>query len=384
MVRSDARNKEVALARIKRLASSGLPLEPFVRTLFVLINDAIPNSPNQAFYTGSDRSDAYICDTPEVNQKVPLHERYFVDAPPAVSGARFRLDVATMRQLFKTKIIWVHEEIMQPNSHRFEGFNAVTRPVGFHHCLMILFQESGDLAGCYPIWRVADQKPLSAEDTAFISASAPHIAYGLKTAQLMRRPATRSAEISFAPLAGWEAGSILIDQAGQPIAMDAQAQLIFQQIALLDGITVDALRLPQLRKAFDYIAKTLREIFHDPDSGLSVSVPPVARVYLHWTGIVLKLRGVYMMGADGRDYTTVLVERGETKEARWRRLAARWGLGEREAEVLRLIAESRTGPEIAILLEISHETVRKHTSAILAKLGVENRAAAAAVARDFT
>jgi hypothetical protein len=30
MTRSDARNKEVALARIKRLSSSGLPVEPFV------------------------------------------------------------------------------------------------------------------------------------------------------------------------------------------------------------------------------------------------------------------------------------------------------------------------------------------------------------------
>jgi LuxR family transcriptional regulator, maltose regulon positive regulatory protein len=57
---------------------------------------------------------------------------------------------------------------------------------------------------------------------------------------------------------------------------------------------------------------------------------------------------------------------------------------EEEAEVLRLIGESKTGPEIAILLGISHDTVRKHTSHILEKLGVEVRAAAAAVGRDIS
>ena len=47
MTRSDTRNKEIALGRIKRLASSGLPVEPFVRSVFELINDAVPNSPNK-------------------------------------------------------------------------------------------------------------------------------------------------------------------------------------------------------------------------------------------------------------------------------------------------------------------------------------------------
>jgi DNA-binding CsgD family transcriptional regulator len=99
---------------------------------------------------------------------------------------------------------------------------------------------------------------------------------------------------------------------------------------------------------------------------------------------VLKLRGLRMIAADGREYTTVLVERGETIEARRRRMIARWGLSRREAEVLGYITESKTGPEIAILLGLSHDTVRKHTSGILGKLGVETRAAAMAMVRDFT
>ncbi len=58
------------------------------------------------------------------------------------------------------------------------------------------------------------------------------------------------------------------------------------------------------------------------------------------------------------------------------------GLTRREAEVLSYIAMGKTGPEIAILLGISHDTVRKHTSTIFEKLEVETRTAAAAIALE--
>ena len=90
-----------------------------------------------------------------------------------------------------------------------------------------------------------------------------------------------------------------------------------------------------------------------------------------------------MLGADGREYVSILVERGEGVRARRRRMIARWGLSHREAEVLTLIGENKTGPEIAILLGISHDTVRKHTSRIFDKLAVESRAAAAAIGREL-
>lgn len=91
-----------------------------------------------------------------------------------------------------------------------------------------------------------------------------------------------------------------------------------------------------------------------------------------------------MLGADNREYVTVLVERGETPQSRRRRLLAKWGLSDREAQVLCWIAEGKTGLEIASLLRIKHDTVRKHTSSIFEKLGVETRVAAASLARDLT
>jgi DNA-binding CsgD family transcriptional regulator len=53
---------------------------------------------------------------------------------------------------------------------------------------------------------------------------------------------------------------------------------------------------------------------------------------------------------------------------------------EREAEVLLWIAHGKSNRDIAQILELSPRTVDKHLEQIYAKLGVENRTAAAALA----
>jgi DNA-binding CsgD family transcriptional regulator len=58
---------------------------------------------------------------------------------------------------------------------------------------------------------------------------------------------------------------------------------------------------------------------------------------------------------------------------------ARFGLTEREREVLLLLADGRSNPEIAQALFISPKTASVHVSNILAKLGVGGRVEAAAV-----
>jgi DNA-binding CsgD family transcriptional regulator len=88
----------------------------------------------------------------------------------------------------------------------------------------------------------------------------------------------------------------------------------------------------------------------------------VIRLLLHPSGCLLLLR-----------------EEDETSE--WKPLM-QLGLTEREAQVLHLIAMGKTGPEIAILLGISHNTVRKHTSQIFIQLRVETRTAAALAAAE--
>jgi DNA-binding CsgD family transcriptional regulator len=53
-----------------------------------------------------------------------------------------------------------------------------------------------------------------------------------------------------------------------------------------------------------------------------------------------------------------------------------FGLSQREMDVLRLVAEGRSNPEIAATLFISRETARTHVSNIFRKLDVSTRAEA--------
>ncbi|MGH2532324.1 MAG: tetratricopeptide repeat protein [Thermomicrobiales bacterium] len=57
-----------------------------------------------------------------------------------------------------------------------------------------------------------------------------------------------------------------------------------------------------------------------------------------------------------------------------------YGLTSREQQVLRLLADGSSDRQIADALFISHRTVMRHVTAILAKLGVDSRTAAAAAA----
>jgi DNA-binding NarL/FixJ family response regulator len=57
-----------------------------------------------------------------------------------------------------------------------------------------------------------------------------------------------------------------------------------------------------------------------------------------------------------------------------------FGLSKRELEVLALIAEGRSNPEIGRQLFITRKTVAVHVSNILTKLGVAGRVEAAAAA----
>ena len=58
------------------------------------------------------------------------------------------------------------------------------------------------------------------------------------------------------------------------------------------------------------------------------------------------------------------------------------GLSERELQVLRLVAEGRSNPDIARVLVLSHKTVARHLSNIFIKLDVSSRTAAAAYAHE--
>jgi len=82
--------------------------------------------------------------------------------------------------------------------------------------------------------------------------------------------------------------------------------------------------------------------------------------------------------ADGDTVLAPSVQAGLVSELRARELGERTSLTARELEVLRLVAEGLTSPQIAERLQIRRSTVKTHVQNVFEKLGVSDRAAAVA------
>jgi DNA-binding CsgD family transcriptional regulator len=80
---------------------------------------------------------------------------------------------------------------------------------------------------------------------------------------------------------------------------------------------------------------------------------------------------------DGELLVTIEVS---TDAAQEDKLRARFGLTARECEVLVWITRGKSNRDIGDILDLSPRTVNKHLERIYVKLGVENRASAAAIA----
>jgi DNA-binding CsgD family transcriptional regulator len=378
MIRSHGYNRELALRRIKQLSVSGLPVEPYVMALFDLMNDAVPTSPLKAFIISPDKVDAMLCNSAELYAALPrASELFFATDKTTEVGLRFPNTSSSLRAVWAHKPYWRHDEAFLPSFHRTDAFNFATRPLGWWKYVLLRFQEDGEPLGFYPIWRGADQRDYSRDEYLFFETCAPYVAQGLKTAQLIQ---TRAAcePGDFLPSKLWGTGLVLMDRAGEIVVMDEPARLALGQLAVMDGVGIAALDY-RFKKALQYLhGITLATFIEHGDLGRL----PTVRMFSHWSGIVMKLRGAMATGSDGREYISVLVERGDSTELRRRRAMARWGLSQREAEVLSFVALGKTNSEIGTILGISAMTAKKHLQNIYASLGVENRTAAAALASE--
>lgn len=101
-------------------------------------------------------------------------------------------------------------------------------------------------------------------------------------------------------------------------------------------------------------------------------------LHLHTDSNSVELRLVYGGRVDVDEHLLRVVEGEALNEHSILRQKLR--ITEREAEVLLWLARGKSNRDIAEILELSPRTVNKHLEQIYAKLGVENRASAAALA----
>ena len=95
-----------------------------------------------------------------------------------------------------------------------------------------------------------------------------------------------------------------------------------------------------------------------------------------------ELRLYYMGGAGPNEFLLRLAK--ESSGELPKEFSSEFGLTVRESEVLSWLSKGKTNRDIAQILGLSPRTVDKHLEQIYAKLGVENRPAAAAIATGLT
>jgi DNA-binding CsgD family transcriptional regulator len=381
----DGLNKEIALRRIKRLASSGLALEPFVLTLFDLIETAVPGGTRKALIADpGDRPDAFIVnyDPQFLAEIVPAFQRFMVDASPEESGMRVKFDTYSLKHAFLAKTVWPLEELMLPHYYRSAGYNEVIRRLNQRHGAWIVYKEHGQTTGFYPFWRDPDQRLLSRDDLAFLGISAPHIAHGLRTAQLLSRRPAEASSTSFVPIGSWGSGIILMDSEGRVIAADERARALFGHLERFDAELSAGLGTIRQCDALQYIAHVLNRVFSKDGETEAASAVPVVRLFSHWSGVVLRLRGVLTPGAEGKNYFTVIVEQGELEDHRRSRLRYRWGLSAREFEILALLGNGRMFTEMAQLMNLQRDTLKSYMRRLVDKFDLPDFAALRAFARQ--
>lgn len=360
-----ARTREIVLRKIRRLASSGLPLYPFVLTLFDLIAEAVPAGDlPRGILTDPTSNLSWVFANLDQAKWVPVLANLVRGYDPAAwPGLRPR------SQLDLTRPILTLEEFTTPDYLRSALYNEFFHPLKLEQGVLVQLAEGSEPIGYFPLYRSSAMKRFDRDDLRFLAGAAPHIAHGLRTARLVEaRPESPEGR----QLLVGRPGVVVMDRRGHILGLDQQARSLFFQIGLCDGVRASAFAETELRSLLDYIARTLAAIFDCRERSLAGIASPAARFLSHKAGIELMLRGHVTAGEQGRELFVVLVEQVEPEAFYRLRLMYRYGLAPREAEMLMML---RCGPSVARaarLLGISTPTAKTYVRHLVEKLDVAN------------
>ncbi|MBI5128378.1 MAG: response regulator transcription factor [Rhodopseudomonas palustris] len=155
---------------------------------------------------------------------------------------------------------------------------------------------------------------------------------------------------------------LAVDRVGKVLWATPQAQ----KLLAADGGSAEGYRLDLPKPWLDWLEQV--------HSGLAQPKTPIKASLLRND----ELRLQYMGKLGPNEFLLRLARDTSTESSK--EFTTEFGLTSRESEVLAWLSKGKTNRDIAQILGLSPRTVDKHLEQIYAKLGVENRTAAAAIA----
>jgi len=253
---NDFAHKRQALARIKRLASSGLPLQPFAYTLFDIVREAVPyDEASPGLVADCGEGPRWIVRDFNFERWFAQMQKYLLHASPEVSGFR-----SASLLPGNPRTVLRHDEMVRPNYYCSEGYNEFFHSMGMHHGLLTLLRDKhGGFVGYYPIFRSEKMKPFGRDDADFLKAVAADIAQGIGTASLVAP--YLSDDDAFAPFRDVPMGILVMNWTGKVLSLNGAAKALLRQFAIYDNWGAEISASSGFSEALSQIARELRAIF---------------------------------------------------------------------------------------------------------------------------
>jgi transposase/DNA-binding CsgD family transcriptional regulator len=360
--------KRRALAAVKRLAGSGMPLQPFAFTLFDIINDAVPHDELSPGITAAyGESSRWIIRNFDYSRWFPQMRKYLLVGSPEISGFR-----PPSLLPYNPRTVLRQEEIVLPNYYRSEGYNEFFRSMGMHHGLLTLLRdEQGVFVGYYPIFRSEKMKPFSRDDVGFFEAAACAIAQGIRSAGLITYQSAD--DDGFEPFEQVARGMVVMDRTGKVLSINKAAQSLFYQFAIYDGNTTGFVANDRLSETLTHIARQLRMIFGQRDETCIEAQQPIVRIFSHRSGASIRLQGFASDLSEHDGHFTVLIEMGENENVLRQRISARHQLSHRQTELVMLLRHGASSRQIVKQLGISSSALKSSLRELRFKLEINGQ-----------
>jgi DNA-binding CsgD family transcriptional regulator len=371
---ADLRNKRIALKRLLRLCSAGMPMANFAMTVFDVVGDAIPHG-DIRIMTGDFENHRWFTNV-DISSWASTFAR-LLQLPSELQG------ITMTPGLLERKELWRHEELEIGSFERSAGYNEFARHIGFHHVLSLMLRGPDGRLGNYPIWRSRDMRPFSREDRKFAAAILPHLNHALALAAYPGDEVVEG-DNGFSMLGKHQLGLVSIDAYGRVLAANRAAQAIFYSLLANDESQRNHSGCAALGDSLGYLAGVLRKIFLASGGPEPDTPEPVVRMMNHPSGYQLRMRG-YAADGEASKVFFVTVEAGETADRLAKRIMYRYGLNRTQAELLTLLANRPASRpvEIAALLNVRPDTLKKSLRRLADRLDLDSQHALRSLSRGI-